>query len=393
MPADFDVADIRAEDALLLCCARTTIEEETAEKIEFLVRDDLDWDYIIRRSLHHRIVPLLYRNLKQHGLNSIPSAIAYELQYHYQAIARRNLHLTAELARLVIFLENHGIPCIPYKGPALAFLAYRNISLRTFGDLDILVDPHDYTKARDVLLAQAYRQRADYGYECSLVDAKSAVCIDLHQGFTPVRFPTNTDFGSLRQRVLAPPGAVGRLITFCPEDMLIVLAIQLSKDGWVGGPLPLIKVCDIAELIRSHPGMDWKWILRESERIGCQGMLSVSLSIAHQLLDAPIPELALQSPSRRTADLLTSQIYDRLISRTISGDTKALSMEKFHFKLRERWRDKLYPLYHYLKQRILPNDRDYQFVALPRSLTVLYYVTRPIRFAYDYIRLVLNRPS
>jgi len=50
-----------------------------------------------------------------------------------------NFFLTKELLELLTLFEAHCIPASPYKGPALAIMAYGNLALRQFSDLNILV--------------------------------------------------------------------------------------------------------------------------------------------------------------------------------------------------------------------------------------------------------------
>jgi len=50
---------------LLLCCARTSVEAEQAEHLKILLKETLDWQYLMRMADIHGVVPLLYRSL--HG--------------------------------------------------------------------------------------------------------------------------------------------------------------------------------------------------------------------------------------------------------------------------------------------------------------------------------------
>lgn len=291
-------------------------------------------------------------------------------------------------------LESHKISVIPYKGPALSVLAYSNVSLRQFSDLDIIVNPNDYLKTLNLFLEKGYSLKANYEWECSLIDNHYGICVDLHREITPERFPVRLDFQAIEQRLVTLQIGSGQIMTFCPEDMLIILCIQLAKDGWGHryNPIRLSKICDLAELIQTHSNMNWKRIFKEAKKLGCQRMLLVGLSIVHIIFGIPIPKL---SPrllrSLNKLDILTNDIYNKIIHQSsVDYYTEPLSMESFHFKIRERWRDKLYPYYYDFKLRLIPNERDRELVSLPESLDVLYYVVRPIRLMRDYGRLLLK---
>lgn len=357
MPIQLNITNIRIEDALLLFCARTRIEEETANQIKTLIHHSINWRYLVRSAIYHRVAPLLYQSLRQTCPKSIPPAVVNKLQHHYKAIAGRNLFLTAKLLQIIDLLEANHIPAIPYKGPALAFLACSDVTLRQFGDLDILVHPHDYLTTQNLFLAHGYRLAVDWGWECTLIDDNRGIGVDLHQAILPEKFRLYLDFHSMRQRLETLPVAGGKIKTFCPEDMLIVLCLQLIKDGLESNPLRLIKVCDIAELLGAHPDLDWGRVLKEVRSLGCPQMLSVSLSVTHRLLGTPIPELPLRSVTSPNLGDLAAHICHKIIHKT--------DYRRFNLTL-------------------VPNERDRALLPLPESLSALYYLVRPIRLTRDY---------
>ena len=52
------------EEELILCCARTYLNHEIENKISSLLKKDLDWSYILDTAHIHKLMPLLYLNLK-----------------------------------------------------------------------------------------------------------------------------------------------------------------------------------------------------------------------------------------------------------------------------------------------------------------------------------------
>jgi hypothetical protein len=327
---------IDAEDELLLCLARTSRDDETVDRIRSLLGRHIDWLDLMQRAAHHRVLPLLSQSVQRDFSHLVPANILQALQHHYGYTGRRNLFLIVELRKLMQLLDEHRIFAITYKGPIAALLAYHNLCLRQFGDLDILVDPHDYQRARDLLLASGYRLDVDYGWESSLVDDKRRVCIDLHREITPEIFPVHLVFENLRKRLEPLTIAEYKINTLCAKDMLMVHCIQLAKDGWGVNALRLSKVCDIAELLRCNQGMDWTQVLWEAGRLGCRRMIFLSLTVAHELLDAPVSASVL-SRARDEAQLsiLTKHIYQRLFQYQGESNSVRLSSsrEDFYFSL------------------------------------------------------------
>jgi len=379
------------EHELLLGLARTCQNERTVNRLRTLLDQTVDWPHLLQLAVQHRVIPLLYQSLQRAFPGLAPADVMQALQQQYMNIAQRNLLLTGALKKLIDFLDQQGICAIPYKGPTAALLVYRNLCLRQFGDIDMLVDPGDYGPIRELLLASGYRLHDDFGWECSLVDDSRGICVDLHRKLTPEIFPVRLDFASLVKR-LEPLTIAGRDINVLgAEDMLLVLCVQLAKDGWGESALRLSKICDIAELLRTQPRMDWERVFNEAERLGCRRMIALGLIVSAQLLGAPAPKAVMSRASAdRQSHILARYIYHDLFQDADDRANALLSGEDFHFILRERWRDKLYPHYHAFRLRLPPNEQDRAVLALPDSLDALYYLIRPFRVARDYARLLFK---
>ena len=371
------------EFELLLLCARTKQDQAEESRIETLVQHDLDWAGFIRQAIDHQVLPLVHQTLRGVAQERIPPEVMEELRQLSGAILRRNLFLFTKLLQAVDLLKTHEIPMIPYKGPVVASLAYGNIGLRQFSDIDILVSPSRYRQARELLLANGYVLAGEWDHEARLVDGLDGADLDLHRTIMPKRIPFLADFEALEQN-LTPIVVAGReIVSLSPEDTLIVLCVQMVKDAAGIRPLLLIKVCDIAELLRAHPDMNCQAVVRKAETLGCAGMVAFGLLMARQLLDAPVPDLSLPSPGPRDLQLLSEHVTDRLANQWSPGFGARLGAKRFHFKVRERWRDKLYPYVHEVARALTPTDLDREFFPLPRRFWPMYFFLRPVRLLRD----------
>ena len=162
-PAFLSDATFRPEETLLILCARTRLDESSAAHVNALLREDLDWDYLLRMAFQHSIVPLLYKTLLPDHETLLPKPFADELRAYFHGNALRNMVLTRELLALVDGLEALNIPSLPFKGPALAVTAYGDLSLRQFGDLDLLVQKEHLEKAEVFFYGRGYRSREHHG--------------------------------------------------------------------------------------------------------------------------------------------------------------------------------------------------------------------------------------
>jgi hypothetical protein len=184
------VAATGPEAELLLCCARLTLGDTERQRVRELLAQALDWDTLKGLAAGHGLLPLLYRHLEH---ESIPKEALVQLWILQETHALRNRALTKELCRIVRRLADQGIPAVPYKGPALAQVIYGDVSLRVFGDLDIVVRPKDLVAAKELLVADGYQrpitlapgQEAALMRSCAqqhvtLVQRETNILVELH---------------------------------------------------------------------------------------------------------------------------------------------------------------------------------------------------------------------
>jgi hypothetical protein len=114
---------------------------------------NLDWDYIFRQATTHKVVPLLYTNIKN---LPIPNNILKKFEQIYTYTAFHNMLYTEEMQRILHTLNNENISSVILKGPMLAQNIYGNIALRPFSDIDILIKKEHLSKAISILKSTGY---------------------------------------------------------------------------------------------------------------------------------------------------------------------------------------------------------------------------------------------
>jgi hypothetical protein len=345
-------------------------------------------------------MPLLYQALRAAGSDAIPMAALAQLRTYYQANTTHNLFLAGELLQVLQLLDTHGIPALPFKGPVLAVSVYGKLALRQFSDLDLFVHKRDYRRARQLLIAHGYQCIKEFDWESCLVHDTRRVAIDLHQGIVPHQFHVSFDF----ERVWTyrqPICLVGTTVsTLAPEDLLLVLCVQVAKDTW--GTLfqpsecrydSLLKICDIAALLRARPDLDWDRVLADTRRLGAQRMLVFGLRLASELLGIALPqEVRFRVQAHPMLSGLMAHTRAQLFDEADTSATTALTPARFHCAIRERWRDKVFPYLYAGALLMVPSAKDRTFLPLPGCLAFFYYVIRPCRALHDYgARLLFQR--
>jgi hypothetical protein len=384
----------RLEAELLLLCAVSHMEPERADRVRALLRENVDWTYLLRMAGRHRVMPLLYWNLNAICPNGVPKDILDELRDHFLANGQRNLILTGELLRILKVLEEREVPAIPYKGPVLATVAYGNLALREFGDLDLLVQKDDALEAREVLTTLGYSppqrmaqaQEAaflKYDRQFSLVRADGCV-VELHWTVAPraIYFVLGPEYLWKRVERVALGGST--VASFSPEDLLLTLCVHGSAHQWerVGW------ICDIAELIRVSQSVDWERLVKRAYALKCKRMLLLGLILANTLLDADLPQTILDE-LRADSDVqvLAAEVQRRLFSENQGARELFEGSARwwFHFRMIERPQDRLRYSIH---RATTPTLSDWEIVKMPRVLFPFYPLLRPIRLSRKFGRRI-----
>jgi hypothetical protein len=376
------------EKKLLVVCARAHLTPAITAEIRALLAEPLDWDYLFAEASENSIVPLFARNLQAVGLDLLPATQLPRLK----AVSRRNtvrcLYLVAELNRLLDLFEARGVVAFPFKGPSLAAQAYGDMVLRDFDDLDLLMPQRDFALAHEILLKSGYLPRYPWilspGARNSLVpgeyhyrDEGRRILVELHTDFTLRHFPETPDIEALAE----PPAFVslaGRSVrTFSPEVNLALLAIHGAKDFWER----LSWIADISELIQSQPTFDWAAARLCAASLGATRMVNLALTLAHALLDAPLPPDILALINQDTgAAWLARQVYPRLLGREIPPWS---GVDRFRFRARAI-SSGIGGFRYSLRLSTAPAEEDWEMIRLPRSLAPLYLVLRPFRLFRKY---------
>ena len=126
----------------LIACCQTELSNDDMVFIENHAVT-LDQQKLTSLAIQHGILPLVYKTIKelsQEKASIVPIEFLTELKAQYMGISQRNMLMSAELIRIMKLLEENGIEALAFKGPTLSQMAYGDITLRQYVDLDILVD-------------------------------------------------------------------------------------------------------------------------------------------------------------------------------------------------------------------------------------------------------------
>ena len=334
---------LRPESELLVWCARTVVTDALKARIRQRVQESLDWAVVLDLAGYHGVGALLYRNLSTLCSDLVPAESLTQLRQWTQAGALLNRVLAQELVVLCEAFDAHGVPVTPIKGATLAVSAYGDLTLREFSDLDLLVPKSFIAEAQAVLLAQGYERRNpssepgetdhEEGPYHVFIKKRTLFRVDLQWVMAHQHFVFQLDRSEFWQRRTAVPLANKTVQGLTPEDLLIVLCVHGSKHAWE----QLRWVCDVAELLRSHQCLDWERILSSASNWRCRRLVYMGLSLAHLVLDAPLPEAVV---ARFSVDSDVQMLSHRMPATLLANHRAGVNEEQavaLYFSLKDSW--------------------------------------------------------
>ena len=365
---------------------RTFLSGGEVDCLRTALAEPIDWAAFERRADYHSMMPPVACALKQYCGDFVPREVRERLQQRLLLTARSNLAWLQEWRRILQAFEDAGISVISLKGPALALLAYRNITLREFGDLDLLVRPNDLLMARNALLREGYQLRfpltcdTDAAWfrsrnrQLDFVNSELDTLIDLHWGALHDMFSFQLPVDQLFESAQVEHYEGISFLSLSPEYLLLFLCAHGTKHCWPD----LRGLCDVACYVQTAQRLNWELCIRQAEAANCELVLKHSLLLARQVLGLELPSLIGNYCEDANAQALADTASSFLFRE--NGDIGYREALRYHLAFAKDLRDRT----HLLFERVfVPAEPDWQGVRLPHSLQFLYYAVRPVRFVFE----------
>jgi Uncharacterised nucleotidyltransferase len=381
--------DVRPELRLLLLCARTRIDDDVERRIRDLLRAGIDWTDLVQSALDHHVAPLVARALDLRCADVVPTDLLAAFRLLARETRADNDRLTDELLALLGALGARGVSAVPFKGPLLAEQVYGDRGLRSFADLDFLIDERDVPVTLDVLRARDYAvdapftptqlraMRRAWGQD-SFNRRDGRVTVEPHWALVPDKMALAIDHAALRARCESATLKGVSVPAFAPEDLALVLCVHGAKELW----WRLGWVCDVAELLRAFPRLDWELALARGQRQGGRRMMLLGLALAQRLLGASLPDTVVRDIARdRTTVGLVDEAARRLLQERRVGAPTFNSLSRFRRRAHDGWRAQAT---YVLRTLCRPSAVHYEMIALPPALGFGYYL---VKAAHDYVLL------
>ena len=369
------------EVLLILEILKGKDERQKGECLETLSHQ-VDWQLFLDYAIHHRIYPMLYRQLKQlkESLN-IPPFVIQSLEELYKENTFKMLQLSAEMNEIGKLFADQEINTLFMKGPILAQHLFGDISLRTSKDLDLLIPLDQLEKAQRILEGLGYEQVEaleslfnEWKWrfkDISFYHPEKEIQVELHWRLNdwPAKEPSFKELWS-RRRV---SNVIQQPCYFLGEgDLFYYLVTHGARHGW----FRLRWLMDVQKLIEQS--MDWQALYHLFKKYNNVNLAGQAILLASQLNGWEIKDEMKPFLSNRSRKIANSALF--FIERMVNiHDTDILekSYSDYYIKYHSSIRTINQRIWKRLG-RLHPRPEDAQILPLPKSFHFLYFLFRPI---------------
>lgn len=376
------------EARLVLACAASVSASGTAaaERVFGRIARGIDWELFLRIARWHCVTPLMHRALGEARAAgaAVPESAVSAVRDDFYSNAFQNIRLLNELGSFLKLAESNGIEVVVLKGPALAMMAYGDLAMRQFADIDVLVRRSDLSIVRELAGGRDRRPCAQ-AEASSMPDIfrahsqeffadSSNASLDVHWRLSPGYFRFEPDLDAIRARSIQIQAGGVRFRSFAAEDLFLFQCVHASKHGWSR----LGWICDVGWMIRSQPRMNWDAILSEARQTRSLRSLFVGAFLAEHLLGIRAPDAVLAAArASKAVEPIAARVTRYLFGEIGYGPS-----------LYQEWilpcacaqgvRGKLRYL---LGRALLPTPEDWRL--MPSRFYPLYFLLRPMRLAVE----------
>ncbi|MBC7842823.1 MAG: nucleotidyltransferase family protein [Gemmatimonadaceae bacterium] len=192
----------RSARALLSPSARVLVAAADPDggiaRVRELPWSDVHWPTLVSLTSFERAAAQVFRLLRAAPEGAVPDDVTNTMQRIFRVAVFRSDELSDAAGAACDALEHAGVAALWLKGAALAMQSAEAFSVRSMGDLDVLVDPAQHDTARRALLAAGWATGVpDPSYDVHHHDAplfwRAGIRLELHDGLFPPGHPFADD--------------------------------------------------------------------------------------------------------------------------------------------------------------------------------------------------------
>jgi len=294
---------VSPEARFITRCVRAPDDLQPRELVQ-IAQVVQDWHVVADLAASHGVVGFVRQAIARDGV-TLPPFAADGLRNAALNQLTHVARLDAALRRILLALEQAGLPVIVLKGPVLSRLVYPEQTLRPYSDLDLTVRDADEEAVIATLLGlglaevphgaeverltHAHHVHEGAAFHRVFMAPDGGVMVEVHldplqMGLRPTREAARWERA---EAIDALPGA----LMLSLEDQVIQLSVHVHKHGFNR----LIWLKDLDLLMRVYgTTLDWAAVRTGADAEGVTNSIWYTLALCADLLATPVPPVALK---------------------------------------------------------------------------------------------------
>ena len=291
--------NLSAEDLFIFGSVKIEPSRKDIAQLNDLLPRIKDWDYFTEISIGKGIAPLIYKKLSlldNQGL--IPDIVKEKIHEAYYKTLIRSVVLHDTFKKVGEALLSNDIQIIVLKGIFLSEWLYKDLALRQFTDIDLLVKPEDGERCIEILKAMGFKP-FDEGVS-DFINAHSEivhyqpmvlnkVIVEIHVKL----HPDNKNYNLITTNFIenSIPVTIDGLSVnaFRLNDLIIYLCVHLDKH-FRGVDLQFTSINDIVNLLYGFgKSINWSEFVNCCRINKCEDLVFSYLILIDNFFDINLP--------------------------------------------------------------------------------------------------------
>lgn len=291
---------ITPEEQFVLLSSNLNPSQQKVEYLRSVFSNIKDWDYFTELAIKKQAAPLVLNVCNKHKTDfDIPSNSRLKLEQAWLKTLSRNMLYIKNFQDIVYAFNKENIAVIPLKGIYLADWLYKEIGLRQFSDMDVLIHPEDLEKAVNVLGGMGFAttgfqnipdivsKYTPFTHYAPLV--RNGISIELH-----IRIHGQTESFSVDTSGLWTNATIQKVnevevLTFCLTDLLLHICLHLHKHFYIS-KFQFTGFYDVANIMNQYAEtLDWDLFEKKCITSNAVEYTYKYILLAGKYLGSPVP--------------------------------------------------------------------------------------------------------
>ena len=244
-----------------------------SELDSFYPVDEQVWEEVLWLSFSQTVAGNIATGLSDCLQGVVPQKVAMKLISASVSTEHRNQQMNAKIAQLIPKFEKAGVSVVVVKGQAVA-QCYKNPFSRMPGDIDLIVTPEDYERAKTIIRNLSREEGIDDSGVKHFAATVGDIEVEVHGTIhTSLSSKINDMLDEMQTKLLADGGSyiwdcnnVKVHVPSADFDALYIF-LHLLQHFFCGG-LGLRQLCDMAMALHAHNGnIDERKLIKCLERM------------------------------------------------------------------------------------------------------------------------------